>query len=77
MNPEQWTQKTREAVQAAEQLARGYSHGEIQPAHLFLALLQQESGLVPSLLTKLGIAIPLCESHAQDALAKLPRVQGS
>lgn len=77
MNPEQWTQKSREAAQASEQLAHELSHSEIQPAHLLLALLQQADGLVPSLLTKLGIAIALCESHAQSALAKLPRVEGS
>lgn len=77
MNPEQWTQKTREAVQACEQVARTHSHGEIYPAHLLLALLEQEDGLVPSLLTKLGVAPALCHSHAQDALAKLPRVEGS
>ena len=77
MNPEQWTQKTREAVQASEQVARAHSHGEVHPAHLLLALLEQQDGLVPSLLAKLGVAPALCQSHAEDALAKLPRVEGS
>jgi len=77
MNPEQWTQKSRAAAQASEQLARENSHSEVHPAHLLLALLRQEDGLVPSLLTKVGIAVSLCESHANDELVKLPRVDGS
>lgn len=76
MNPNTWTRMTREAVQACEPLCRDSKTREIQPAHLLLALLEQESGLVPSLLERMGIAVSLIRQHGQDALDTLPRVEG-
>lgn len=76
MNPERWTQKTREAVQDAESRARQASHREVQAPHLLIALVEQADGLVPALLSKVGVAPSLAVSHAQDELNKLPRVEG-
>ncbi len=77
MNPENWTKKTREAVQAAEKIARERRHGEILPEHLLLALLEQPEGLVPALLTKVGVAPALATTIAEEFLGKQPRVEGS
>ncbi len=76
MQPELWTQKTREALQQAESLTRDLHHREVMPAHLLLALLKQEKGLVPSLLSRTGVAPALAESLANQELQKLPKVQG-
>ena len=76
MNPEQWTRKTREAFQAAERLVRERSHRALTPAHLLLALVGQEEGLVAGLLSKTGAGPALAARLAEDQLAKLPRVQG-
>lgn len=76
IRPETWTQKTREAFQGAEGICRTSQHRELQPAHLLIALLEQAGGLVPSLLTKVGVAPALAHTLAEDQLAKLPRVDG-
>lgn len=74
MRPEIWTQKTREALQDAERFTRELSHREVMPAHLLLALLKQQGGLVPALLSKTDLSPMLAESLANRELEKLPRV---
>ena len=77
MNMNQFTQKTLEALQSAQRLAVEYSNNAVEQEHLLAALAQQQDGLIPQLLTKLG-ADP--NAFAQSALQKveaLPRVTGS
>ncbi len=76
LQPEKWTQKTREAFQAAQAIARERQHGALTPVHLMLALLDQEGGIVPSLLSKSGVAPALARTRAEEELGRLPRVQG-
>ena len=47
MNTNQYTQKTLEALQAAQQLAVEYQHNQLEPEHLLHALASQEQGLIP------------------------------
>ena len=77
MNMNQLTQKTVEALQSAQRLAVEYSNQAVEQEHVLAALAQQQEGLIPQLLTKLG-ADP--NAFAQAALQKveaLPRVTGS
>ena len=77
MNMNQFTQKTLEALQSAQRLAVEYSNNAVEQEHLLAALAQQQDGLIPQLLTKLG-ADP--NAFAQAALQKveaLPRITGS
>ena len=77
MNMNQLTQKTIEALQSAQRLAVEYSNQAVEQEHVLAALAQQQDGLIPQLLTKLG-ADP--NAFAQTALQKveaLPRVTGS
>ncbi|HIZ42852.1 MAG TPA: ATP-dependent chaperone ClpB [Candidatus Gemmiger excrementigallinarum] len=77
MNMNQMTQKTIEALQNAQRLAVEYSNQAVEQEHVLAALAQQQDGLIPQLLTKLG-ADP--NAFAQAALQKveaLPRVTGS
>ena len=46
MNLEKYTQKSQEALLAAQRLARDYHHQVVEPIHLLLALVQQEDGIV-------------------------------
>ena len=55
MNTNQYTQKTLEALQAAQQLAVEYQHNALEPEHLLHALASQEQGLIPQLLQKLNV----------------------
>ena len=53
MNIQKFTQKSMEAVSACEKLAYDYGNQEIEQEHLLVALLQQEGGLIPELITKM------------------------
>jgi ATP-dependent Clp protease ATP-binding subunit ClpB len=55
MNLNRFTIKSQEALEKARQITEDLGHQEIQPAHLMLALLQQEGGFVQSLLKKIDI----------------------
>jgi len=76
MQPERWTQKTREAFQGARELAGERGNPSLTPAHLLLALLRQEEGLVPALLSKTGVAPALAARFVEEELEKCPRAEG-
>jgi len=76
MNLEKYTQKSQEALLSAQRLAQEYNHQTIEPAHLLLALLRQEEGVVPALVTKVsGSPLALRQEVAQD-LEGRPKVYG-
>lgn len=67
MNLEKYTQKSQEALISAQNLAQSFSHQAIEPAHILLALLNQEDGIVPALVTKVaGSALALRDEVRQD-----------
>jgi len=76
MNFNQYTRKSLEAVQGAQILAQENHHQQMEQIHLLLALLQQEGGLAPQILRKLGVTVESLEAAAQAELDKLPRVSG-
>ena len=55
MNAQKYTQKSLEAVQAAQSLATEYGNQQIEQPHLLLALLSDEAGLIPQLLGNMGL----------------------
>ena len=77
MNFDQYTQKSLEAVQAAKAIARSNHNQQMEQVHLLLALLQQEGGLIPQLLRKMGISVESLNAAAMQELRKLPGVTGS
>ena len=77
MNTNQYTQKTLEALQAAQQLALEYQHNALEPEHLLHALASQEQGLIPQLLQKLNVDPGSFAAAVAEKLSALPRVSGS
>ena len=77
MNFNSYTQKSLEAVQAAQNLAVSNHHQQLEQVHLLLALLRQEGGLVPQLLRKMGVTVESLDAAAQAELRKIPGVTGS
>ena len=77
MNINQCTQKTVQAIQAAQRLAVEYQNQAIEQEHLLAALCQQEEGLIPQLLTKMGVEPGNFLAAAIDKVAALPHVTGS
>ena len=70
MNLEKYTQKAQEALLAAQQLAQNYQHQVVEPAHLLLALIQQEDGIIPALVTKVAGGTSALESEIKADLVK-------
>ena len=77
MNPNEFTQKSLEAIQNAQTLASEHQNQQIEQSHLLLALLQQENGLIPQLLKKMEVSVESFEAAANAAVDKLPAVTGS
>ena len=77
MNANKYTQKSLEAVQEAQAIAVDYGNQQIEQPHLLLALVAAEDGLVPQLLTRMGLTVPSFEAAVRDQVARLPRVSGS
>ncbi len=77
MNFGNYTQKSLEAVQGAQQLAVEYRHQQLEPVHLLLSLLRQEGGLIPQLLRKLDVTVESLDAAAMTELRKIPSVTGS
>ena len=72
-----FTEKSAVAVQEAQNLARRHGQQEIDVWHLLLALVQQEGGIVPSLLERLQITPAAVQLATQREIDKLPKATGS
>ena len=77
MNMNQFTQKSLEAVQAAQTLATEYGNQQIEQVHLLCALVEQEGGFVPQLLTHMGVTVESLDAALRYEVEKLPKVSGS
>ena len=77
MNTNQFTQKTMEALQAAQRIAVEYSNNTVEQEHLLAALAQQQDGLIPQMLTNMGTDPNAFAQAALQKVEALPRVTGS
>ena len=76
MNMEKFTKKSLEAIRAAQELAVERQHMQIDQQHLFSALVSQQDGLIPQLLTKLGISAQQVAEACERELNRIARVSG-
>jgi ATP-dependent Clp protease ATP-binding subunit ClpB len=77
IRPEKMTIKTQEALAEAQSIASRMGHNAIEPDHLFLALLDQEGGLVTPILQKIGANPLAIRGRVEAAVKKLPQVSGA
>jgi ATP-dependent Clp protease ATP-binding subunit ClpB len=75
-NINRFTEKSQEAVIRAQQIAEELNHSQVEPEHLFAALLQQEEGIVPQLLQRLGANPGALLQQVQAELDRLPKMSG-
>ena len=75
MNAQKFTQKSLEAMGEAQSIATRNSNQTVDEEHLLLALLLQESGLIPQLLVKMGIDPKIAVSRMEHAVNAVPKVQ--
>ncbi|MBN1536148.1 MAG: ATP-dependent chaperone ClpB [Anaerolineales bacterium] len=76
MNLEKYTQKSQEALIAAQHLAQEYNHQTIEPIHLLLALLRQEDGVAPAIVTKVAGSEKAIREEITQELEKRSKVYG-
>ena len=76
MNINKYTEKAREAVAAAIELAQQGNNPQIEPEHLLAALVDQREGIVPGLLRKMTVDPGVVSRGVKDLLTKLPSAFG-
>jgi ATP-dependent Clp protease ATP-binding subunit ClpB len=77
MNFNKFTIKSQETVQNAQEIASSYSNQAIEPEHLLAALVQDSEGIVVPLLHKVGANVNFLKIKINEALERLPKVQGA
>ncbi len=77
MNPNLFTEKAREAVANAQQLAEQRHNAILEPEHLMLALLQQSDGLVPRIVERLGTDPHRLTREVEQAITNFPTISGA
>ena len=76
MNAQNFTQKTIETIQTAQSMAQENQNQYITPEHILYALVDQDGGLIPSLLGKMGVDCNTVLAELDTAIAALPKVTG-
>ena len=76
MNINKYTEKAREAVAAAIELAQQQNNPQLEPEHLLAALVDQRDGIVPELLRKMNVDPVAVSRGARDLLTKMPQAYG-
>jgi ATP-dependent Clp protease ATP-binding subunit ClpB len=77
MSPDRLTIKAQESIQQAQQVARRNSNQEVDTVHLLAALLEPNDSLIPPLLQKLGIPLPVLAAAVQREIDRKPKVHGA
>jgi ATP-dependent Clp protease ATP-binding subunit ClpB len=76
MNLNKFTEKAQEAVIAASQLASEMSHAQVEPEHLLVTLVEQQGGVVPSVLRKINVDPAEIGRATRDDLGRQPKAHG-
>src|SRR6266508_965193 len=76
MNINKYTEKAREAVASAIELAQQSNNPQLEPEHLLVTLAEQQDGIVPELIRKMGIDPSVIARSGRDLIAKLPSAYG-
>ncbi|MEM8532316.1 MAG: ATP-dependent chaperone ClpB [Chloroflexota bacterium] len=72
-----FTQKSQEAIAAAQATAERNGNSQIEPEHLLLAMLEQSDGVVPQVISKLNVAVGVLVQQTRNEINRMPRVSGS
>src|SRR5436190_1687491 len=77
LDPNKLTHKTREALGAAQALAREQNHSQVGPEHLLAVRLGQPESVVLPVLERLGVSNKVLRDRVDEALARVPKVYGA
>jgi ATP-dependent Clp protease ATP-binding subunit ClpB len=76
MNSERFTVKAQEAIEASDSICHRYNHSQIEPEHCLKALIEQQDGVVPPLIDRLGADRNALNQELDGLLSARPRVYG-
>ena len=76
MNFNNFTIKSQEAVQQAQQIAQGFSHQQIENAHILKGILEVDDNVLPFILNKLGANTDIFMQTLENILQSFPKVTG-
>ncbi|MCR1951357.1 ATP-dependent chaperone ClpB [Clostridium sp. DSM 100503] len=76
MNIDKMTLRVQEALNNASLVAVKYNHQQVELIHLFCALVEQEDGLIPNILTKMGVRVKSLDEDLNKVLDNKPKVLG-
>ncbi len=74
MRLERFTFKAQEALQEAQKIAESYGHSQLEPEHLLKALVEQEGGIIPIILDRLGVNSKIVSSELEEILERFPKI---
>lgn len=77
MNFNNYTIKSQEAIQRAQQIAQSFSHQQIENEHIFKALFDVDENVLPFLLKKLNVNIPILQQILDKELESFSKVSGA
>ena len=77
MNFNNYTTKSQETIQLAQEIAQGFSHNQIENEHIFKALADVDENVLPFLLKKLNINTVIITQILEKQLESLPKVSGA
>ncbi|PQJ81684.1 ATP-dependent chaperone ClpB [Polaribacter glomeratus] len=77
MNLNNYTTKSQETIQMAQQIAQGFGHNQIENEHIFKALTQVDENVLPFLLKKLNINLIVLNQILDKQLESFPKVTGA
>ena len=76
MNFNNFTIKSQEVVQQAQQIAQGLGHQQIENAHLLKSIFEVDENVIPFILNKLGVNIDIFKQTLENILQSFPKVSG-
>jgi ATP-dependent Clp protease ATP-binding subunit ClpB len=76
MNIKNFTIKAQEVLQHAQELAQGFGHQQVEIEHIFKAMLEQDQHLMPYLLKKVNVNLPMLEKALDSTLQSFSKVSG-
>ena len=77
MNFNNFTIKSQEAVQRAQQIAQGFTHQQIENAHILKGILEVDENVTPYILKKLGVNVDVFNQTLDNIIQSFPKVEGA
>ena len=76
MNFNNFTIKSQEAIQKAQQIAQGYGHQQIENAHILKGIFEVDENVAPFIFNKLGVNIDIIKQTLENIIKSFPKVEG-